>query len=118
MYINDLELFFSKIKTHLKSDGRFIFSTVNPHSWRFFLKRMYHKFKDEKYYNYRSLDDINAIVSSFDLKIDSIEGFYWLPFKLSSNNPFVKLFVSIERLLKLKNFISQSPWLMISIKNK
>ena len=33
-YINDWDLFFTKISNHLIDNGKFIFTTINPNSWR------------------------------------------------------------------------------------
>ncbi len=115
IYINDWDLFFSKIDNLLNNNGRFIFSTINTHSWRFFLRKLYHRFNDHSYFKYHSLEDINSFLSKYTLKVETVEGFYWLPFKLNSNNLLIEFFIYIEKLLKLKKYISQSPWLMISI---
>jgi 2-polyprenyl-3-methyl-5-hydroxy-6-metoxy-1,4-benzoquinol methylase len=115
-YINDWTLFFEKINSNLNTGGRFIFTTANPKSWRFLMRKLYNKFKDYSYYNYHTIDDIKQIIGNRTLTLEEVKGFYWLPFKLNSNNFSIDFFITIERLLGLKYFISQSPWLIISLK--
>ncbi len=118
IYFEDWDLFFAKINSLLKKEGKFIFSVINPGSWRFLLRKFYNKFNDHSYFNYYYLSEIKNLLSKNLFEINSMEGFYWLPFNLTSNNPLVDFFVKTERILGLNKIISQSPWIMISATKK
>lgn len=112
--IQDWDAFFSRINECLKNDGQFIFTVTNSLSWRFFLRKLYHRV--DYGYTTHSISDIKNIVQKHHLIVENIEGFYWMPFKLNSNNILISFFVFFEKALNLKKFISQSPWLFITLK--
>ncbi len=62
------------------------------------------------------VEHLIELLESCNLKIESIEGMNWIPLPLKSNSKFVKVFEFIERNLGLSKIISQSPWLLISVK--
>jgi len=109
----DWEEVFKKINTLLTDDGRFIFTYTNPNSWRFFFRRIIHlndSYKGVKF------NELQKSLTKHNFEIEDIEGFNWMPLPLYSNSRLVYLFEFIERVFKLKNWYSQSPWLLLSIK--
>jgi SAM-dependent methyltransferase len=115
-YFNDYELFFNKIKSNLSKDGLFIFSYANPDSWRFFLRKIRHLRKGPQAYNQIALADLKQLLTRLNFEIVDMEGMNWIPLPLTSNSPFVTLFEKLEKVLGLKKWYSQSPWILFSIK--
>ncbi len=104
---------FSKINTLLTDDGRFIFTYTNPNSWRFSLRRIIH-FNDS--YKGIKFNELTKMLTKYNFEIEDMEGFNWIPLPLYSNSRLVYFFEFIEKIFKLKNWYSQSPWLLLSIK--
>jgi len=117
-YFQNWDIFFSKINSLLSDKGRFVFSFTNIGSWRYLLRRFRHRNREPLAYTEKSLKELKVILSSCGLEIDCVEGMNWMPLPLSSNSIFVYVFEFIEKHLKLNSWISQSPWLMISVKKK
>ena len=65
-----------------------------------------------KYFNEFTPKEYEKVLKRCGFKIIAVEGFLWMPFKLNSNNFLVTFFQNIEKILRLKDFISQSPWLL------
>jgi len=112
----DWEVFFNKVRKLLNDDGRFIFLYTNPSSWRFYLRKIKHWRKGFHPYKEMELSELKALLSKCNFEIEKMEGMNWIPLSLSSNSKLVSIFEYIEKKLKLKNWYSQSPWLMISVK--
>lgn len=108
------EEFFNKIDNLLDDNGTFVFMMVNPDSWRFKLRNFNLNRTDYKEIKIR---EMREIIESKGLRIDSLEGFNWIPLPLKwSNSPLVNVFAFIEKTLGLNKLYSQSPWLMVSVK--
>jgi SAM-dependent methyltransferase len=116
-YFQDKKMFFDKVSDLLAADGRFIFTYTNPDSWRYFLRKIKKKGKKDPYH-VMDLPLLKKLLQTHSLEIETIDGFYWMPFSVMSNNPLVKLFGFLEKNLKLNKWLSQSPWLMVSVKRK
>ncbi len=115
-HFNDYPMVFKKIHSLLADDGSFVFTIVNPNSWRFKLRRFN---KNRTELNEIDFDRVEQLLHENDLKITKVKGFNWVPIPLTmSNSILVNLFSTIERTLGLHNLISQSPWLLISASKK
>lgn len=114
-YFPDLEGFFCKIHTLLANDGKFIFSYNNPKSWRFFLRKIKHLKKG--YYPYKELEikELNLILNKYNFKVEKLEGMNWIPLSLHSNSFLVSVFEYFEKVLGLKHWHTQSPWLLFCV---
>jgi len=112
----DLNMFFSKVKSLMKNDGIFIFSCVNPKSWRYTLREIRHPRNEKKTCAEFTLNELNIILKTQNLEIIQIEGMNWIPLSMKSNSIFVRLFDLVEKIFFLNKWISQSPWLLISVK--
>ena len=113
---DDWEVFFNKVAKLLENDGRFLFLYTNPNSWRFFLRKLKHWRKGFHPYKEMKLSDLKVLLNKCNFEIEKMEGMNWIPLSLSSNSILVPVFEFIENKFHLKNWISQSPWIMISVK--
>ncbi|WP_080055449.1 class I SAM-dependent methyltransferase [Spirosoma aerolatum] len=112
-YFRNYNLFFKKINTLLDENGTFVFLMVNPQSWRYTLRRFN---KGRTDYGEISYENIKLILKKNNLKIKSVKGFNWMPFPLSMSNALlIKTFSFLEHLLGFEKWISQSPWLLVSV---
>jgi len=111
--INDKQEFFIKVNENLRINGIFVFTILNPNSWRFKIRNLR---KGKTNYFYISHEEIIKLAEKTGFEEIDKKGFMWMPFRVCSNNFFVSLFIFIERMLKLNKYISQSPWLIIAIK--
>jgi ubiquinone/menaquinone biosynthesis C-methylase UbiE len=114
----DWELFFNKVHMLLSDNGRFVFTYTNPTSWRFYLRKLKHWKNGFHPYKEMELDELKKTLIKCNFEIDKMEGMNWIPLPLSSNSIFVSFFEKIEQFFKLKNWHSQSPWLLFSVKHK
>lgn len=112
------DAFFKKVNSLLNEDGRFIFSYTNPTSWRFFLRKLKHWRKGFHPYKEMKLSDLKVLLNKCNFEIEKMEGMNWIPLSLASNSKLVPFFEYIEKKLKLYNWFSQSPWIMISVKKR
>jgi hypothetical protein len=64
------------------------------------------------------LNDLKKLLDKSGFEISKMEGMNWIPFPLASNSKFVTFFEYLEKTFKLDKWISQSPWILISIKKK
>lgn len=115
-YFENWEEFFNKVNSLLMKDGRFIFSYTNPKSWRFLLRKIRHWKNGHYPYKEMEMDELLTLLKRCNLEIDRMEGMNWIPLSVTSNSIFVSFFEFIEKIFKLKNWHSQSPWLLISVK--
>jgi len=115
-YFDNWVEFFNKISLLLNDDGVFIFTFANPNSWRYFLRKIKHWKNGPTRYNETTLKELTEILNKCNFEIEKMEGMNWIPLSLSSNSKLVLIFEYIEKKIKLKNWHSQSPWLMISVK--
>lgn len=116
LYVKDWIAFFNRVQSLLKNDGIFIFTATNKSSWRTILQKI--KDRNQPDYNYSifAYSTYKKIISQTNFKIDSVNGFLWIPFKINSNSKLVNFFSWTERKLRLNKFISQSPWLLFVVK--
>ncbi|MTK52603.1 class I SAM-dependent methyltransferase [Paludibacter sp.] len=118
-YFNDLKRYFSKVNLLLEKEGRFIFTYQNPQSWRFTLRKIRHWIKGDGYtYHDIELNDLKELLLQTGFEIEKMEGMNWMPFPLSSNSIFVPVFEWLEKLLHLKCWLSQSPWILFCVRQK
>ncbi len=113
-YFHDKNKFVEKVKSLVEKDGLFIFTTVNPSSWRFLLWKLRHRRKGD----HIKLSELKKILNENNFEIQAIEGFNWIPLPLTSNNFLADIFVFIEKVFGLKYWINQSPWVLLATKNK
>lgn len=114
----DWESFFNKVSKLLLNESRFIFTYTNPKSWRFFLRKLKHWKKGYYPYKEMELSELKVLLDKCNFEIVKMEGMNWIPLPLSSNSKLVAIFEYIEKILNLKNWYSQSPWLLISVKKR
>ena len=112
----DWEKFFNQVYGLLQEDGRFIFTYTNPSSWRFFLRKVKHWKNGFHHYNEMELDEFMLLLTNCNFKIDKMEGMNWIPLSLASNSILVSFFENVEQFFRLKNWFSQSPWILFSVK--
>jgi len=117
-YFEDWEVFFDKVNKVLLHDGLFIFTYANPNSWRYYLRKIKHWKNVPTHYNEMSISNLIKTLYKSNLEVDKIEGMNWIPLPLSSNSILVTFFAIIENIFKLKNWHSQSPWLLIAVKKR
>ena len=117
-YFDDWEEFFSKINQNIAQDGIFIFTYSNPESWRFFLRKIKHWKTGPTHYNEMTLQNLKILLKKLNFEIEKMDGMNWIPLPLSSNSKLVAFFEFVEKRFKLKNWHSQSPWLLISVKKR
>lgn len=111
-YLNNIRMVFEKIYDLLDGRGFFIFTITNTCSWRFYLRKM----KKHTNYNYITLNDLYKTIDSIGFKIQRMEGFNWMPFRVNSDTFLIKWFSKLEELLSLDKIITQSPNILISVK--
>ena len=111
-YLTNIRMAFEKIYDLLDRNGIFIFKITNTCSWRFYLRKM----KKHTDYNYITLNDLYKTIDSIGFKIERMEGFNWMPFRVNSDTFLVKWFSKLEELLSLDKIITQSPCILISVK--
>lgn len=112
----NMEEYFNKINQLLSNNGRLIISYVNPTSWRYFLRKVRHGKKGPSPTYEIKFQKLKDTLKKCNLAIEYVEGMNWIPFPLTSNSKFVTFFEYVEKILMLKKWHSQSPWLLISIK--
>jgi 2-polyprenyl-3-methyl-5-hydroxy-6-metoxy-1,4-benzoquinol methylase len=118
-YFEDWKGFFNKINSLMDTNGRYIFSYTNPDSWRFFLRKLKHlKGGYSKKYTEMNFENLNKLLRMCGLEIENMEGMNWIPLGVTSNSPLVTFFENVEKIVGLKKWHSQSPWLLISVKKK
>lgn len=117
-YFQDKNAFFQKVKTLLDQNGVFVFSYTNPDSWRFMLRKFWHVRKKAQAYHEVNLKELKRILADNGFVIKEIEGMNWIPMPLTADNALVSVFAFFEKFFHLNKWISQSPWIMISVKLK
>lgn len=111
-HFTDYQMVFNKISSLLADDGNFVFTIVNPNSWRFKLRRFNTSRTELNEIDY---ERVEQLLHENNLKITNVKGFNWVPIPLTmSNSILVNFFSAIERSFRLDKLISQSPWLLIS----
>lgn len=115
--IRDLKGFFGHLSELMIPEAKVILTLANPKSWRFILKKIMKLFgRNYDRYNLISLHELETILSVCGFNISEKSDFNWIPLPLSSDSIFVTAFVYLERLLGLRNWITQSPWVLIAAK--
>ncbi|MDP4201308.1 MAG: methyltransferase domain-containing protein [Bacteroidota bacterium] len=118
-YFKNLNSYFSKVNLLMEKEGRFIFSYQNPQCWRFTLRKLRHKINGSGYnYHEIELNKLKELLFQAGFEIEKMEGMNWIPFPLSSNSIFVSIFEWLEKILYLKYWVSQSPWILFSVRHK
>ena len=115
-FFEDKNVFFKKVNSLLDNEGVFVFTFTNPNSWRFLLRRLGHLRTGTNNYHEISITDLKKILALNNFKILKMEGMNWVPLPLKTDNFLVNIFSGLEKFFQLKKWISQSPWIMVSIK--
>ncbi|GAB3993256.1 hypothetical protein GCM10028807_28050 [Spirosoma daeguense] len=115
-YFADVKEVLAKMNSLLRKNGKVIFTYTNIESWRYFLRRIKSLSGDESTYYDVKFSELKQMLSDCNFEIEAVEGMNWIPLPLSSNNILVDFFAFTEDKLNLKNWQSQSPWLLISAK--
>lgn len=111
-YMTNIRGVFKKIYDLLNKNGIFIFTITNTNSWRFYLRKM----KKHTDYTYISLNDLYKTIDAIGFKIERMEGFNWMPFRVNSDMFLVDWFSKLEETLSLGKIITQSPCILVSVK--
>jgi len=114
-YFQDVESFLIKVNTLLQDDGRFIFTSLNASSWRFFLRKLRHWKSGPTPYNDLPFNDLEKLLGKCNFKIEKREGLMWTLMPLNSNSKLVAFFITIERLFGLQNWHAQSPVILYTV---
>ncbi len=111
-YIPELDEVFKDCQRTLKKDASFVFSFGNKTSVKQKLKQL----RGNSYlHSYKS---VMKNLAKADFKVTKKQGYNWLPFGRTSENPLVPLFAFTERISGLKRIPSLSPWVMVhAVKN-
>jgi 2-polyprenyl-3-methyl-5-hydroxy-6-metoxy-1,4-benzoquinol methylase len=117
-YFENYQFFFRKVHGIIENDGVFVFTYQNIGSWRYKLRLLNHLFKSKTTYNEINLQQLKDIIFKTGFEIIKQEGMLWLPMSVNSNNPLVFLFEKIEKIFRLRKWISQSPMVLFSLKKK
>lgn len=99
---------------HLKENGIFIFVATNKQSWRYKLHSL--RKKKSKNLGEFTLDEYKQIANDAGFETVTIKGFNWMPFRVNSNSVLIPFIASVEKLLGLNKWLSQSPWLLFACK--
>ena len=113
-YFFDLDSFFQKVASMLDVDGRFVFTVTNPKSWRYFLRYLNYWREKPTHYNNQDLKSVVNQLQKAGFEIVEIKGMNWIPLPYASNSRLVEVFIWVEKKMKLYNWHSQSPWLLVS----
>ncbi|SOD81270.1 methyltransferase domain-containing protein [Spirosoma fluviale] len=112
-YFSDYDSFFEKINSLLDENGSFVFLAVNPSSWRFLARKLN---KNREDYGELGIEEIKCSLQRNKLEIKKIKGFNWIPLPLTMSNSFlISVFAILEKIFFLENWLTQSPWLLISV---
>jgi ubiquinone/menaquinone biosynthesis C-methylase UbiE len=106
-YIPELETVLAECSRILKSGGSLVFSFGNKSSLKSKLRELQGKHYMHSY---------RKVVQSLDkagLRVVKKEGFNWLPFNRTSENPLIPLLAKIEKLFGLRRIHRFSPWVLI-----
>ncbi|GAB3693418.1 hypothetical protein GCM10027592_13270 [Spirosoma flavus] len=115
-YFPNIQEVISKMNKLLDDNGNIIFTYTNTDSWRYWLRKLKALAGGESSYYDVNLTELKKILNDCQFEIEAVEGMNWIPLPLTSNNILVDFFVFLEQKLNLKNWQSQSPWLLISAK--
>lgn len=106
-YIPELETVLMECHRILKCERSLILSFGNKSSLKSKLRKSRKKFYMHSYHKMiQSLEKVG-------FEIVSKEGFNWLPFNRTSENPLIPLLAIIEKVLGLRKIPSVSPWVII-----
>ena len=106
-YIPELDQVFTDCKRTLKKEASFVFSFGNKAS----LKQKLRQLKGKSYlHSYKS---VMKNLSKTTFKIIKKQGYNWLPFGRTSQNPLVPLFAFTEKIFGLRRLPSLSPWVIV-----
>lgn len=105
-YIPESEAVFNDTSRILKNGGSLVFSFGNRSSFKSIIRRILGREYIHSYHN------VIKVLHRTGFKIVDKEGYNWLPFGRTSENPLVPLFAEIERILGLRK-LSCSPWILI-----
>lgn len=108
-----LETLFAKVNSLLSQNGLFVIAEINSNSWRNHLSVLLRR-RAHHQYNIESVAGYKIALESAGFEVEKMAGFLWMPFPVSSDSPFVRVFERIEESFHLKAWISQSPWLLIA----
>jgi ubiquinone/menaquinone biosynthesis C-methylase UbiE len=106
-YIPELETVLAECSRILKSGGSLIFSFGNKASLKSKLRELQGRHYMHSYRN---------VIQSLDksgLHAAEKEGFNWLPFNRTSENPLIPLFAKIEKSFRLRKVCRFSPWVLV-----
>lgn len=113
-HFQDYDKFFEKVSTLLKPNGLFLFTTVNPRSWRSYLRRFNKRRSIEL--NDRPTDEVIQLLRKHHFNVKDVCGFNWIPIPIFlSQSPLVKVFALLERIFSAHTWIAQSPWLLFAV---
>ena len=105
-YISDLNTFLKKVYNLLNDNSFFIFTSPNNKSLKFLVRKL---FPYNKYFYTHGVKKYRQLLKDNLFEVIDIEGYNWIPFRTNSNSQFVPLFATIENILQLGKWVSQSP---------
>jgi cyclopropane fatty-acyl-phospholipid synthase-like methyltransferase len=108
-YFQKCETLVSKAAECLNSGGKFVFCALNSRSWRFRLRGLKN---DSTEVNGFTMGQISHCLRSHGFEIIACQGFQWSLAQTGSNSFLVDVSMLLEKGLKLRNWLSQSPWLL------
>jgi ubiquinone/menaquinone biosynthesis C-methylase UbiE len=108
-YIPELELALAESNRTLKPEGSCILSFGNKSS----IKARIKKLKGKSYRH--SYTNVLRVLSKNGFVLKNSVGYSWLPFGRVSENKFIPLLASVERLFGLRRVRKFSPWVIMHI---
>ncbi|MEM8924193.1 MAG: class I SAM-dependent methyltransferase [Actinomycetota bacterium] len=104
---------FARVSSALEPGGLFVFTMLNHDGWRAVAKRRLLGGRNLDYL-YTCPRRTEAALAAAGFEVLAMEGFMWLPVGVTSDSRAVRPLALIERALRLRRFISRSPWFLVA----
>ncbi|MEK7795283.1 MAG: class I SAM-dependent methyltransferase [Candidatus Hydrogenedentota bacterium] len=115
VYIN-LPWLLAKVNSLLAGGAPFLFTHLNRASWRYFAQGLLNRGATR--YPIYTPSELRVMIEAANFRVEAVMGFVWMPFRFNSNSPLVSVFAAAERVLGLRRWIHQSPWLFYAARKR
>jgi SAM-dependent methyltransferase len=114
LYFRDKKSFFSECRRVLAPGGMLVVQLQNACSYRGVFYQWKRSRSPFPFFDL-SWRTIKALLCEAGFRVVQARGYNWIPVtNTHPNNPLLGLYASCERLLRLQDWISFSPWLLIA----